>query len=153
MSIFQNARGGFPTSPNQRSKLEETLEALLTLARSAQFGPLSDTVRQEIAERAIEVAVLHELRAAGAQLRKSGRLPVYAGSMLKVFSSDLDQRIVATAMKVIGPYGMMYRDEARAPVDGMISFGYVDAVSHTIRMGTSEIQRNVIATRGLGLQR
>jgi hypothetical protein len=56
-------------------------------------------------------------------------------------------------MKVIGANGMLYRGAADAPLDGMVAFEYLYAASRTIQVGTSEVQRSIIATRGLGLPR
>jgi alkylation response protein AidB-like acyl-CoA dehydrogenase len=70
--------------------------------------------------------------------------------MSKLFASELTQRIAATAMRVLGTTGALLDSERATHV---FPRHYLGAVPATIRGGTSEVQRNVIATRGLGLPR
>ncbi len=79
-------------------------------------------------------------------------VPNYEASMSKLYGSELSQRIARTGMQVIGGYGAL-TDERRAPLAGRLATAYRTSVSATIAAGTSEIQRNIIATRGLGLPR
>ena len=61
------------------------------------------------------------------------------------------QRIARTGMKVLGLYGQLYG--ADAPMKGRYESSYMTSLASTIAGGTSEIQRNIIAQRGLGLPR
>ena len=66
----------------------------------------------------------------------------------------LRQGIANTAIKTLGLYGGLNdRESERTPMRSRWSQLYLGAVAETIGAGTSEIQRNVIATRGLGLPR
>ena len=74
--------------------------------------------------------------------------------MCKMYSSELNQRIARTGIKMIGLYGVLWgADTAQAPNHSEYSFRYVRSLSATIAGGTSEIQRNIIAERGMGLPR
>jgi hypothetical protein len=64
--------------------------------------------------------------------------------MCKLFSSELQQRIAALSMHLYGMHGN---------VRNRSSMGYMQAVSSTIAGGTTEIQKGIMATRGLGLPR
>ena len=112
----------------------------------------SPTLRGEIADRYIEghLARLFSYRVISLQLR--GGVPNYEASMQKLFSDQLVQSIARTAMKTLGLYGALW-DKEDAPLRSRWSRGYVGCVAATIGGGTSEIQRNIIATRGLGLPR
>ncbi len=85
-----------------------------------------------------------------AWLQSVGQVPNYEASMAKAFGSEWCQRMSNTALQVFGL-------EATALLGGGLSAavqqGYLQSVSRTIAGGTSEIQRNIIATRGLGLPR
>jgi alkylation response protein AidB-like acyl-CoA dehydrogenase len=74
--------------------------------------------------------------------------------MAKLFSTELSQRIARTGMKMIGLFGLTYdQNSPYAPNKGQYSRAYLQSVSATIAGGTSEIQRNIMAQRGLGLPR
>jgi alkylation response protein AidB-like acyl-CoA dehydrogenase len=85
-------------------------------------------------------------------MQAAGLVPNYEASISKLFTSELGQRVSRTAMKAIGPYGMLTAG-SHAPFGGTIPNGYMGGLSGTIAGGTSEIQRNIVATRGLGLPR
>jgi alkylation response protein AidB-like acyl-CoA dehydrogenase len=72
--------------------------------------------------------------------------------MEKVLGSETDQRLQELAMSLFGPYGAL-REGALSLGDGTIPRQFLYARSETIMGGTSEIQRNVIAQRILGLPR
>jgi hypothetical protein len=73
-------------------------------------------------------------------------------AICKVFNTELAQRIYYTGMSVLGPYGYLL-DSDFAPWDGAIAHGLLSSVQDTIGAGTSEVQREIIAQRGLGLPR
>jgi alkylation response protein AidB-like acyl-CoA dehydrogenase len=110
-------------------------------------------IRSELAERAIEADIARLISYRIISMQKRGQLPNYEASMNKLFRSEVSQRIAQTGMKVIGLYGNSARGDKYAALKGRLSLAYLTTVSATIAAGTSEIQRNVVATRGLGLPR
>jgi len=56
-------------------------------------------------------------------------------------------------LRVLGTYGQLKSASALAPLEGRWCSQYLRSVGYTIEAGTSEIQRNIIAQRGLGLPR
>ena len=73
--------------------------------------------------------------------------------MAKVYSTELHQRTARTGARAMGLYANLWPGESRAPLEGEFADSYVRVIPETIAGGTSEIQRNVIAGRGLGLPR
>jgi alkylation response protein AidB-like acyl-CoA dehydrogenase len=115
---------------------------------------IRQSARLDLAERAVEAEVGRLLSYQVVSLQKRGLIPNKEASIAKLYTSELDQRIAATGMRLLGLAGMLSgRDEPRAPLHGRIPRHYLAAVASTIGGGTSEIQRNIIATRGLGLPR
>jgi alkylation response protein AidB-like acyl-CoA dehydrogenase len=81
-------------------------------------------------------------------------IPNKEASVAKLFTSELDQRLLCTGMKLLGPFGQFDgRADPWAPLGGRMARGYLASTASTVGGGTSEIQRNIIATRGLGLPR
>jgi len=114
----------------------------------------SSATRAALAERAIEADVARNFSNRIITLQNRGVIPNYEASVQKLFSSELHQRLSNTAVKALGLYGGLYdEDDPRAPDRAVWATYYLATVSETIGAGTSEIQRNVIATRGLGLPR
>ena len=73
--------------------------------------------------------------------------------MGKVFASELQERLGQAALDILGTAGLLSADSAGAPVGGHMEQLLRHSIMGMIGGGTSEIQRNVIAQRGLELPR
>ena len=111
------------------------------------------TVRYELADRAVEAQVELMLNYQVIGIQARGEVPNKEASIAKLYSTELDQRIAATGLKLLGLYGQLLRDSPYAAMNGRLPSTYMYATTSTIGGGTSEIQRNIIAQRGLGLPR
>jgi alkylation response protein AidB-like acyl-CoA dehydrogenase len=110
--------------------------------------------RAELIDRYIEAKVARMLSYRVVHMQQAGQLPNHESSMAKLFATELTQRIYRTSMKMVGLYGQIWdRESDWAPVNGQFVRSYVSSVSSTIAGGTSEIQRNIISQRGLGMPR
>jgi alkylation response protein AidB-like acyl-CoA dehydrogenase len=140
------------TSPRQLVVHRMLLNELLALARNS--GVLADPViRQQLAQVCIEVELtkLHNWRTL-TQLRRHGK-PGPESSLVKLFWSEMSQRLHDTAMQVLGVSGQCWPGEPRAVARGRWVRSYQYYRAATIFAGTSEVQRNIIAQRVLGLPR
>jgi alkylation response protein AidB-like acyl-CoA dehydrogenase len=137
--------GGAVAARRTLMRLLDQVRADPALAARVARSPL----RQEIAQRFIETEVMfqHSFRVVSVQAR--GMVPNDEASMAKLYNSELSQRVAETAMRVLGMRGNL----VEGPGASEYPRAYLGAVPATIRGGTSEVQRNVIATRGLGLPR
>ena len=87
-------------------------------------------------------------------IQAANQVPNYEASVAKMFGSEAAQRMARTGMKAFGLYATLWdHEDALAPMEASFNRSYVRSVPGTIAAGSSEIQRNVIATRGLGLPR
>ena len=116
-------------------------------------GASAGARRQELAERAIEVEVATILSYRVASMLAAGLVPNQEASTLKLFLSELDQRIASLGLSILGMYGALMPGSPLAKLRAQFALTYLTTVPRTIAGGTSEIQRNIIATRGLGLPR
>ncbi len=134
-----------------------TLEALVRYARETERGgkPLSEdpTVRRKLAERFVETEISRWLSYKVAWMQTSGIAPNAEASMSKMYGTELTQRVARTGMEILGMAGQLSGGSKWAPLEGHIQSLYLSSTSSTIAAGTSEIQRNIVAQRGLGLPR
>jgi len=108
-------------------------------------------VAYRLADMAIEIEVARLLSYKVAWMQGAGLIPNYEASVAKTFSTELQQRLANTGVHVLGLFGLL--EGERAPLEGSVSYNYLWTVAPTIYAGSNEIQRNIIAQRGLGLPR
>ncbi|MBM4267071.1 MAG: hypothetical protein FJ144_10720 [Deltaproteobacteria bacterium] len=133
-------------------ELERSLTALRGLA--AARGALGDpVVRQRLAGLWVEKEALKctGYRVLTKQLRGEALGPEAA--IGKLAASEFRRAVMDTALELQGPYAMLGRGNPRALERGRWQGLYLDARAYTIGGGTSEIMRNIIAERALGLPR
>jgi len=109
--------------------------------------------RHQLADLEIAFGVGRLLSYRVAWMQGQGLVPNSEASVAKLFSTELQSRFAAAAVNMLGLGGVLSRGSAGAPLDGRMNSYYLAAVSYTIAAGTSEVQRNIIAQRGLGLPR
>ena len=110
-------------------------------------------VRPRLAEIAIEIEVGRYLSYRVASIQAHGQIPNYESSAAKVFHSELGQRLADSGVQVMGLSGQLREESKHARLRGRFARTYLTSVGSTIAAGTSEIQRGIIAQRGLGLPR
>ncbi len=143
------------TTPHVRLQAEQ--RRLADLARRTRHNGSraadDPIVRQKIAQFAIEVAVLRYTAYRNVTMIQRTGIPGPEGSILKIFWSELEQRLKDTAIEILGPFGLLPRGEPRTVDSGFWAYELLWSRSATIYAGTSEVQRNIIAQRVLGLPR
>jgi alkylation response protein AidB-like acyl-CoA dehydrogenase len=129
-----------------RRSLNALIARSHTIDRNGKPASADPIVRQKLAQAYLELEILRmNTNRALTSLGKSG-VPGPEGSTLKLYWSEMNQRTQQTAQEILGPYGQL------ADFDGgQWAHSYLRARGNTIEAGTSEIQRNIIAERVLGL--
>ncbi|MDP2953810.1 MAG: acyl-CoA dehydrogenase family protein [Chloroflexota bacterium] len=118
-----------------------------------QNKPVSKVMRHRLAEIALEFQIGRVLSYRVVWMQSSGLVPNYEASIAKVFGSELSQRFANVAMQALGLYGALEEGSPGAVLMGRVQRAYRRNIATTIQAGTSEVQRNIVATRGLGLSR
>src|SRR6202162_3935246 len=138
------------------SPIKQRLDVLCEyVAGSTRDGrPLKDdqVVRHLIAELATqaEVARVLGLRFVN-ESQKGGAAPTTHASEYKLYATELSRRLADASMDIAGPGSQLRVKTAEAPMPGRAESTYRYTVIDTIGGGTSEIQKNIIARRRLGL--
>jgi alkylation response protein AidB-like acyl-CoA dehydrogenase len=139
------------------TRTQQMFEKLLRLAQTERRngGPASadPVIRQRLADLAIRVETmkLEAYRQLTATLRRQP--PGISASVSKLVTTELNHDLARAALEIMGSYGPLARQDRRVrdrgiwPLDWMFSLGLI------IGGGTSQIQKNIIAERGLGMPR
>ncbi len=148
MTLLDFERSGIGTTASQKHTLEN-------LAAALRNGPADrrQTYRTKFADHVVANNVARFLGYRIGDMQSRGMVPNYEASVVKIFQSELGQRIYNFGVNMLGMSGQMVPEESRAPLGGNLPEAYLQAVPSSIYSGTNEIQRNIIATRGLGLPR
>jgi alkylation response protein AidB-like acyl-CoA dehydrogenase len=136
--------------------IRKQLEGIIRFAKEhpdLAVGAKNHATQIALADRWIESMVARMMSYRVVSMQNAGLIPNHEASMCKLFTSEMAQRIAALGMKLTGLYGMVSGGAPQYSAGGRYGFGYLGAVASTIAGGTSEIQRNIMAQRGLGLPR
>ncbi len=139
----------FPTGYLFRM-FDKFLEFSRAAVRDGQPFKNDPLVRQKTAQIATELDIVRLLSYYCAWAVDLGRPVTKEASTLKLFLSELHKKIGLLGLETMGMYSQL---SEHAHIGGELSNFYLWGIRRTIAAGSSEIQRNVIATRGLGLPR
>jgi len=133
---------------------KRTFERLVTYVKEQGDTLAKDPdIRQRLAELRVQIEIADLLAVRVPWMLDRGTIPTYEAAMLKMFSTETRQRLANLATQCMGLYGQLLPDSKWAALIGDIVELHLEAVSATFVGGTSEIMRNIIALRGLGLPR
>ena len=143
----------------ERTMIEHAANAKLMLgdlvALLREYGSASPVTRHKLASVAIEAEVARMLSFRIGWLQSREEDISYAASQIKVFGSEMSQRHARLGAEAIGLYAQVAAPAAARHLraGGRVELALRQTIGHTLAGGSSEIQRNIIAGRGLGLPR
>jgi len=139
------------------TQTQNMFEALLRVARAAQRGGRPATedpiVRQRLAALKIQVEAMRLNAYRNLTATLQGKNPGIEASITKLVTCELNHQLAATALDLLGPYGTLYRGSKHLRDDGFWPYELMFSLGLIIGGGTAQIQKNIIAQRGLGLPR
>lgn len=132
-------------------KFERALEALR--GRKRHGKPLSEDpgVRRAVGKLAAEIETAKMLQRRVVDSAARGGVPAIEAAMYKVFATRLQQVVTDFVLDHLGPVGLLRKGATGAVDNGVWEHFYQTTPLDTIGGGTSEVQKNIIARRHLGL--
>lgn len=152
LAVLNYERSWIESVAVPRRLFEEVVKYIKETSQDPTKNPL---ISQRLAEIAIEaeVARLFSYRAVWLQDKGLKHESTYQASICHLFNAQLMQHVCFTAMELLGLYGLLKEGSSWAPLMGRVPDLYLGNFGWGIGGGTNEIQRNIIAWRGLGLPR
>jgi alkylation response protein AidB-like acyl-CoA dehydrogenase len=141
------------SSINRVVMTRSTLTGLIEYIKGVPALRARAELRHELAERYLQFEIGRWLCYRVAQMQSEGKIPNAEASVSKIFGTELQRQMGITGMRVAGMAGMVEPGSRYAPLRGQLERWAMAAPSYTIAGGTSEVNRNIVATRGLGLPR
>lgn len=142
-------------SLGRQIRFKQELDQLLALAARAKRGgrrAIDDPVlRQKLGKAVVDVEAMRLIAWRGFSQTVKGAQRGVEASMNKLYWSHAMQQVYETALDALGPEAMLAGDDPANPGQGRVQLGYLRSKAFTIYSGSSEIQRNIIAERVLGL--
>jgi hypothetical protein len=145
-----------PQSGGRRVEAEEAGQAasLIALARESSRHGACAADDPVIRDRLMQLAIREEGFRQNARRTRVPALcdnPMRLPLQWKLVISEISQDAAALAMDIAGAAGSLYLGDANAPQGGRWPLAYLNSFGMTIAAGTSEVQRNILGERVLGL--
>ena len=153
MALVNIERSGTGFASLPQRILEELVEFVKDTKHNGVPLAQDPLIRHKLAELAIEIQVCRMLAYRTAWVQATGQDVTSVGARIKLFGSEMMQRVSNTGLQILGLYGQLEPGSKLARLGGLVERDYLWNVSITVAGGTSEIQRIIISTMGLGLPR
>jgi alkylation response protein AidB-like acyl-CoA dehydrogenase len=136
-----------------RRMLEDLVDYARETKRNGKVLAEETTVRNRIADAALDVELGRLLSYRVASMQQRGMVPNYESSIAKLFNTDMQLRLAKAGMEIMGLYGQLEPGSPYAQLRGKFERQYLWQTGMSVGGGTPEIQKNIIAMRGLGMPR
>jgi len=110
-------------------------------------------LRHRLSQLTVECEIARLLTYRAAWMQERSMSFDTEAAMAKLYATELNQRVAAIGMKVFGLYGGITEGPKYAPLDGLVAWHCLRSVGNTLEAGSSEVDRDIIASRRLGLPR
>ena len=151
MTLLDHERSGIGSAAALLSEITALIGEVAEDERSQLAR--NPVLRSRLADLVIGAAITHNLALRVASMQAAGLVPNYEASMTKLFHSEQSQELHRVALRAFGLHAQIWPGDGREVLGGRHVFLYIRTIPATIAGGSSEVQRNIIATRGLGLPR
>ncbi len=108
-------------------------------------------IRDKLARLQVEFEMGRLLTYRVVLVMEQGRAPNVEAAMAKAYCTTFEQRLASVATEMLGLYGQLVAESKWAPILGMAPHSYLGSKGYSLQAGTTEVLKNIVATRGLGL--
>jgi len=146
---FERGVGGFPS--HAEYMIGQLVDYCNNTSQDGEKLSQNSKNRDKLARLAVEAEAVKLLNYRSTSLATKEKDDTVGTSITKVLNTRLFCKLANTAIEIMGPYGQLDRDSKYAPIHGEFMRWYLNAPSMGLGAGTTEVQMNIIAQRGLGL--
>jgi 3-oxocholest-4-en-26-oyl-CoA dehydrogenase alpha subunit len=153
MTVLNFERSGIDYAAWARAALEELIDYVNSDDAEVSAAKTDPTVRVKLAELHMEVEAARLMCYDVSYRQGKGEIPSSEASMSKVAASEVYLKVLDYGVDLLGMYGVLEPGSDQAELQGRFFKMRLFYTSGPILAGTNEIQKNIIAQRGLGLPR
>lgn len=144
-------RGGMERLMGNYPLLDMLISFVRETRHNGSYLSGDPVIRQKLANIQVELEVGRLLMYKNAMVMDKGQVPTVEAAMSKSYATEFEKRLANMAVEILGPYGLLWADSKYVPLRGMASHSYLGSKGYSLQAGSTEILKNIIATRGLGL--
>ncbi len=108
-------------------------------------------IRQQLAQMRLEFETGRLFMYRVALAMDENRSPEWEASVSKAYSTSFEQKLANVAMEILGPYGQLRPGAKNVKLSGHVSHSYLSSKGYSLQAGSTEVLKNIIALRKLGL--
>ena len=139
------------------ARANRVLEHLVEYAHATVVDgrPLADdpAVRARLATLATRIEAAKLLNYGAISIQAAGAVPAIEASIARIHNTQVEQLAGQVGLELLGPQGLLLDDDPLCLLDGEMQRQWLESIPVTVAAGTTEVQKNIIAQRGLGLPR
>jgi alkylation response protein AidB-like acyl-CoA dehydrogenase len=139
------------------ARANRVLEHLVAYARETIVDgrPLAEdpAVRARLAMLAVRIEAAKLLNYGAISIQAAGEVPAIEASIARIHNTQVEQLAGQVGLELLGPQGLLLDDDPFARLDGEMQRQWLESIPVTVAAGSTEVQKNIIAQRGLGLPR
>ena len=152
-ALLDFERSGVDRPARAKRVLEDLVNFCKENKKNGRLLADDPIIKHELSELAVQIEAVRLMCYNVAWMQSQDMIPNKEASITKAYGTEMLNRLYGLGVKIMGPFGQLDPGAKWAPLGGRIENAYLRSFGGMVAAGTSEIQRNVIATRGLGLPR
>ncbi|MFL2803355.1 MAG: acyl-CoA dehydrogenase family protein [Dehalococcoidia bacterium] len=152
-ALLDFERSGVDRPAKAKKVLEDLVQFCKTTQKNGRLLSEDPIIRRELADLAVQIETTRLMCYNVAWMQSKDLIPNMEASITKAYGTEMINRLYGLGVKIMGIHGQLEPESKWAPLAGRIENAWLRSFGGMVAAGTSEIQRSVIATRGLGLPR